>query len=512
MAQIGYTPLLIYSSNTTSNVPSAGNLTNSTLGSELAINITDGKLFYKDNSNNVQVIAWKTTPTSAGGTGLTSYSAGDMVYYATGTTFTKLTIGSSGNYLSSSGTAPQWSAPAALTKTDDTNVTLTLGGSASTALLNAASLTLGWTGQLSVARGGTGNTTGAATAVTSNATTGVMQIVGPGAGTTRVMTIPNANFTAARTDAAQTFTGTQTFSSDVSINGLTIGKGGNSVSTNTAVGVDALLSNGTGGLQNTAVGFSALKDNTSGDQNTAVGTYALYQNTTGLQNTAVGYQALQAANSSNNTAFGWFALQSTSSGGSNTAIGMSAGESVSTGASNVLIGRLAGKDTVGLTTGSNNVIVGTFSRTSAVGSANQYVFGYNLGGKGDNTAYIGGTNGAYNEKNVTTWETTSDRRLKKNIVDNNEGLEKIAAIRVRNFEYRLPEEIEEDLTESDAIKKLGIQLGVIAQELQEVCPNCVSEQTTGALSVNTDEIFWHMVNAIKQLKQEVENLKVQIGI
>lgn len=44
----------------------------------------------------------------------------------------------------------------ALTKTDDTNVTLTLGGSPTTALVNAASLTLGWTGQLAVTRGGTG--------------------------------------------------------------------------------------------------------------------------------------------------------------------------------------------------------------------------------------------------------------------------------------------------------------------------------------------------------------------
>ncbi len=43
---------------------------------------------------------------------------------------------------------------AALTKTDDTNVTLTLGGSPTTALVNAASLTLGWTGQLGLTRGG----------------------------------------------------------------------------------------------------------------------------------------------------------------------------------------------------------------------------------------------------------------------------------------------------------------------------------------------------------------------
>lgn len=45
---------------------------------------------------------------------------------------------------------------AALTKTDDTNVTLTLSGNPSTALLNATAVTVGWTGTLSMARGGTG--------------------------------------------------------------------------------------------------------------------------------------------------------------------------------------------------------------------------------------------------------------------------------------------------------------------------------------------------------------------
>lgn len=44
----------------------------------------------------------------------------------------------------------------ALSKVDDTNVTLTLGGTPLTALLKATSITVGWTGQLSVARGGTG--------------------------------------------------------------------------------------------------------------------------------------------------------------------------------------------------------------------------------------------------------------------------------------------------------------------------------------------------------------------
>lgn len=45
--------------------------------------------------------------------------------------------------------------PSELTKIDDTNVTLTLGGSPSVALLAATSLQLGWTGQLSLSRGGT---------------------------------------------------------------------------------------------------------------------------------------------------------------------------------------------------------------------------------------------------------------------------------------------------------------------------------------------------------------------
>lgn len=58
---------------------------------------------------------------------------------------------------SSGGTAPNITITgSALTKTDDTNVTLTLGGTPASALLTAVSLTLGWTGQLAISRGGTG--------------------------------------------------------------------------------------------------------------------------------------------------------------------------------------------------------------------------------------------------------------------------------------------------------------------------------------------------------------------
>jgi hypothetical protein len=45
--------------------------------------------------------------------------------------------------------------PSALTEVNDTNVTLTLGGTPATALLKAVSITAGWSGQLSLSRGGT---------------------------------------------------------------------------------------------------------------------------------------------------------------------------------------------------------------------------------------------------------------------------------------------------------------------------------------------------------------------
>lgn len=47
--------------------------------------------------------------------------------------------------------------------------------------------------------------------IQSNATSGVLQVVGPAAASTRIMTTPDANFTVARTDVGQTFAGDNTF-------------------------------------------------------------------------------------------------------------------------------------------------------------------------------------------------------------------------------------------------------------------------------------------------------------
>ncbi len=104
-----------------------------------------------------------------GGTGTGTYTLGDTLYASAANTLSKLpgNITTAKQYLSQTGTgavsaAPAWATisggditGAALTKTDDTNVTMVLGGTPTTALLQATSMTLGWTGQLSLTRGGT---------------------------------------------------------------------------------------------------------------------------------------------------------------------------------------------------------------------------------------------------------------------------------------------------------------------------------------------------------------------
>jgi hypothetical protein len=344
------------------------------------------------------------------------------------------------------------------------------------------------------------------------------------------------------------------------IDTMTVGRGGQSaVAGNVAVGASALNSASVTGADNTAVGAAALRDNTTGAVNTAVGNSALVQSTTAnnntaiggyamfgcttgggntalgsdtltncstaFSNTAIGRTALRYFNTSSNTAVGLDAARGSTTVGNNTgyyltavghsallantsaigntAVGYTALTAATTGGSNAAVGYNAGDV---ITTGARNTIIGANSDPSANTGADQTVVGEGLTGKGDDTAFIGGTNGAYNEKNVTTWETTSDARIKKNIVSNDVGLEVIGQIQVRNFEYRTPEEITE-LPQSAAIDRSGIQLGVIAQEFQAVLPACVTENSTGVLSVNTDQLIWYLVNAVKQLSAEVNALK-----
>ena len=141
-------------------------------------------------------------------------------------------------------------------------------------------------------------------------------------------------------------------SNDITVNSITIGKGGGNIITNTALGLSALENNGPTGAntaigfqtllnntatQNTALGCQALQNNISGENNTALGTYASFSNIIGSYNTAVGYSALNVNNSSTNTAVGYATLSSNISS-SNTALGFFAGLNDITGYNNTYLG------------------------------------------------------------------------------------------------------------------------------------------------------------------------------
>lgn len=95
----------------------------------------------------------------------------------------------------------------------------------------------------------------------------------------------------------------------------------------------------TTGINNSAVGFSALNSNTSGTDNTAVGMYALNLSTTGGFNTALGSYAMGSNTTGvQNTSVGYYALGSNTTGVQNTAIGREASSGGSTSEGNVSVG------------------------------------------------------------------------------------------------------------------------------------------------------------------------------
>ena len=149
-------------------------------------------------------------------------------------------------------------------------------------------------------------------------------------------------------------------------------------------------------------------------------------------------------------------------------------------------------------------MIGNYAHSSANGS--ELVIGNGIAGRGNNTGYIYPSGGGhmYQATNLTTWAQASDERLKKNIVDNNVGLVKINAIQVRNFDYKTAEEVESDgvFNSNQAIVKTGTQLGVIAQELELICPDCVTTESSGVKTVAADNLHWHMLNAIKELSTQ----------
>lgn len=104
--------------------------------------------------------------------------------FTTGYGIPPLMTGNSGKFLTTNGTTMSWVniagtdvTGAAMTSSNDTNVQITLGGTPTTSLLRAVSLTMGWTGQLAVGRGGTGAST-LTGVVIGNATANMTAVAG----------------------------------------------------------------------------------------------------------------------------------------------------------------------------------------------------------------------------------------------------------------------------------------------------------------------------------------------
>ena len=78
-------------------------------------------------------------------------------------------------------------------------------------------------------------------------------------------------------------------------------------------------------------------------------------------------------------------------------------------------------------------------------------------------------------------------------------------------EWTKEEIVDFDNPKSAVVEKEGIQLGVIAQEIAEVLPEVVETQSTGVKTVNPDNLTWYLINAVKELSAEVEQLKSQLN-
>jgi hypothetical protein len=391
MAQSGYTPISLYFSTTSAAVPTAGNL----VAGELALNTNDGKLYYKNSSGVVTLLAGATSGPAGGSNTQVQYNssgalAGSANLTFNGTTLTANTIGA----FTLSGTVAGG------------------GNNINNVIIGASSPLAGAFTTLSSKQ-----TSGGTTALTiksfdssgGNQPLGVFQRSDAAVsieigydgttGNSHVGTTTAHDFEiwrggsikATATSTGLAVTGTLTSTLDATIYGLTVGRGGGAVSTNTAVGASALAANTTAsystaigyqaglslssgifntfigaqagkvtydGRDNVAMGLQALAANTSGSYNTSLGSQALAANTTASQNTAVGYQAgYSNVTGANLAAFGNKA-GTVSTGNNNTYIGAEAGLSATSGTFNTFVGYGAGYL---VTTGGKNSIIGAYS-------------------------------------------------------------------------------------------------------------------------------------------------------
>jgi len=294
--------------------------------------------------------------------------------------------------------------------------------------------------------------------------------------------------------------------------------------------------------ENVGIGMNTFSALTSGYKSVALGSKTMASATTAGRTIAIGFEALTTLESGNNNiGMGFYALRlQTGGNGGNSAVGASSGYNVTTGfynslygyysgfnisegADNICIGDYSGKS---LTTGDGCVFIGTETTAdSATDDLQLKIAGaHSFGATSMTWISSDSTGSCYQGDNASSWSTTSDRRLKREIVDATKGLDAINQIRVRNFRYIEKAdpitEIETDDEGEEHQKIIGydgenrynldpepLRVGVIAQELQEVLPEAVTENLNGHLTVNTDSINWALLRAVQELSAKVEALE-----
>jgi len=253
---------------------------------------------------------------------------------------------------------------------------------------------------------------------------------------------------------------------------------------NTAYGYEALLSNtGPAAMENTAVGFRALRTSNSGVGNTAIGYQALQDNTTGLVNTAVGDQALFHNNGGSfNTAYGAQALFSNTTGSSNIALGTVAGNALTIGDDNIDIG--------------NSGAAGE-SRTIRIGNSLDHDRTFIAGIRGKTTGSMN-TLAVLIDVNGQLGTASSSRRFKKEIKPMEKTSEAILALKPVTFHYK------SDTTSTP-------QFGLIAEEVAEVNPDLVVRDENGEIyTVRYEAVNAMLLNEFLKEHRKVEEQEATI--
>jgi len=282
-------------------------------------------------------------------------------------------------------------------------------GSVTNGVYTTGNQTIGGTKTFSSAIVGdiTGNAATATTATTattaSSVTNGVYTVGDQTIGGTKTFSV-NPILSAGTVNAILTLDGSKQISA---VSGLTW----NSTTFTFSLGSspnEFYLGRGSGGVStNVAVGVNALTANTTGNQNVAVGESTLLSNVTGFLNTAIGKNALFFATGSYNTAVGGNAGTQITTGIRNTLVGESAGSSLSNASNNTLIGQGAGS---AITTSSSNTIIGGFNGNQAgldIRTATSGNIVLSDGG-GNPRAYYDATNSSW------YWRTGATERMRIN--------------------------------------------------------------------------------------------------